>query len=239
MTKISFKSLFENLTDREEIIKQICESIVRHMSNDFILNTLANMKRNGDSEEKRFKWFVRTCYSYGCGDSDYSFECLKSVSITKPFVQELKWKEVYDRVKDLPFKKWELTLKLKVVDSGFDVINSNDFDKVEGIQRIVHIPNKMTNDKIGVSKDEFEQICKMSYGTTKAVWVDEAVALFDVIYKGTTLRVLTEKEQNEYKSSNNITGKIHECYVDVFNYFNGDKQKADDYAKQKGMLNEE
>lgn len=101
---------------KEEILNKISESIARHFSNDYILNTLASMKANGDEEDKRYKWFVKTCVSYGQGSNDLSFGCNpKGVQVSKPFEELLKWKDVYNRAKDLPFTTKEQRNRDKVV----------------------------------------------------------------------------------------------------------------------------
>jgi hypothetical protein len=64
-------------------------------------------------------------------------------------------------------------LKLKVVDSGFDVLNTEDFKDDKDIQRILHLPNKETNEKIGVNKKEFEEKVKKCYGIDKVEWIEK------------------------------------------------------------------
>ncbi len=64
-------------------------------------------------------------------------------------------------------------VKCKIVESGFDVINGDDFDKNELLQRLVHSPNKVTNDKIGVTKEEFEAEVKAKWKADRVEWVEE------------------------------------------------------------------
>jgi len=79
-------------------------------------------------------------------------------------------------------------VKCKVVDSGFDVDDDSAFDDDMVIQRIAHYPNKKTNPKIGVSKEEFEKEIERAYRGAEVEWVKS------------------------------ITGKRHECFVDVLNH---------------------
>ena len=102
------KEMFEkykyNPENKTEVVMKICENIARHLSDDYILNTLSDMKKQGDNEDKRFKWFVKTCNSYGSGN----FNCdTKGVKVNEPFNETLKWKDVYNICKDLPFKEKE------------------------------------------------------------------------------------------------------------------------------------
>jgi len=64
----------------------------------------------------------------------------------------------------------EKVLKLQEVESGFDVLNSGDFDKDVPI-KLAHSPSKATNEKIGQTKEEFEAYAKKCYGVRKVEWV--------------------------------------------------------------------
>jgi hypothetical protein len=64
----------------------------------------------------------------------------------------------------------ERVLKLQEVESGFNVINIDDFK--DNVQRLGHSPNKITNETIGVTKEEFEAEVKKCYNVNKVEWVN-------------------------------------------------------------------
>ena len=66
-------------------------------------------------------------------------------------------------------------VKCQVVDSGFDVINADDFKDKKDISRISHYPNKETNENIGVTKEEFEKGVKEGYKVDKVEWVEKSI----------------------------------------------------------------
>lgn len=67
-------------------------------------------------------------------------------------------------------------LKCKVVESGFDVLNVNDFPNAK--QKLGHSPNKITNEKIGVTKEEFEAEVKKLYNVDKVEWIETKAKKF-------------------------------------------------------------
>lgn len=76
----------------------------------------------------------------------------------------------------------ERVVRCKVVESGFDVINVDDFKEDKDIQRLSHSPNKMTNDKIGVTKEQFEEEVKRCYKVDKVEWIEEKIPQIIVKY---------------------------------------------------------
>jgi len=65
----------------------------------------------------------------------------------------------------------ERAIKCKEVESGFDVVNTDDFKDLNNKGLISHIPNKKTNEKIGLTKEEFEIEVKKNYNSNKVMWI--------------------------------------------------------------------
>jgi len=99
----------------------------------------------------------------------------------------------------------ERILKLKVVESGFDVLNNEDFDDKKDIQGLAHSPNKETNSKIGVTKEEFEEQAKKCYGVSQVEWYEEKKLRTEVMDKEFILRddlrkwVFEEDKEGRYR----------------------------------------
>jgi hypothetical protein len=105
---------------------------------------------------------------------------------------------------ELLFEK-EGTLVLNEVESGFDVVNYNDF-KGKDIQRLAHMPNKKTNEKIGVTKEEFEAQVKKCYGIKNIEWVKKLEDVEEENYDGDIEKFDEEEEEiaekNEERDKN-------------------------------------
>jgi hypothetical protein len=110
--------------NEEEVAIKICENVARHFENDWILNTLNEMKKKGEKEEKMFTWFKSECNTYGCGTDEYDFNCNpKGVNVSAPFKKILSWRFVYDKIKNLPFKNSEKKEETKITESLLGEIN--------------------------------------------------------------------------------------------------------------------
>jgi hypothetical protein len=64
----------------------------------------------------------------------------------------------------------ERVLELQEVESGFDVLNDEDFEDIE--VKLSHSPNKKTNEKIGMTKEQFETYAKKCYKVDKVKWIN-------------------------------------------------------------------
>ena len=87
-------------------------------------------------------------------------------------LQEEKDRKKYAKKdKDKPLLRKGI-VKCKVTESGFDVVNTDDFKELNTHKGLLsHSPNRETNKDIGVTKEEFEKAVKEDYNAESVEWI--------------------------------------------------------------------
>ena len=150
--------------DNEKAIQEICESVSRHFSGDYIIHTLYQMKERGETDSEMFKWYVKTCNTYGSGSPDgISFMCnSKGVDVSRPFSKVLKWRDVYNRAKKLPV--------------NWDKVNESKKEREEKIKKEKEEEKEEdVEDDIKETSTKLKELLKKKYGFEVKIIVEKGV----------------------------------------------------------------
>lgn len=132
------------------------------------------------------------------------------------------------------FKK-SIKVKCRVTESGFDVENTEDFDIKTAI--LYHSPNKQTNEKIGVTKEEFEVEVKECYNAD-VEWLEPKIYPNEFV-KGINTPTRAERFQKyEDDEAEDRAEMIKEVNEKGFNILSGKYEYWTHYGKKESNENQ-